>query len=351
MTPILPTIINKDISEGLGVTTQVRKLVSRIGVWEIIDKSPQRVLSEGVDLEGMLEDWITNDPSLIQAGLVIIGRQANVDSGRARLDLLALDPQGRWVVIEIKRGMLSREAIAQVIDYTACLASMIETELEQVIDPQRLGHEKNLRDLLKERDALESLDPENRDVAMIIVGTGRAPELDKMASFLSGKYGFPLSIVTFHTFTSQQGTKMLVRELNEPIDDWKIPRSGSTPSVDEVQQLAEQNGIGTKFKVLREAAEETGLYAHSWKTSVMYAPQNNKTRCLYTAWVYPVDNKIRVYLSAGAFTEFFDIPEQKVSEVLGSDGWLFLDEDGVARFASGLRQLLKTEAESVLNSY
>ena len=331
------------------MTTRAKKLDSRIGVWEVTDSSPRRLPAERVDLEEMLEGWITEDPSLVQAGLVIIGRQAIVDNRRAKLDLLALDPQGRWVVIEIKRGILSREAIAQVIDYTACLASMTETELEQAIDPRHLGHEKSLRELLKERDALESLDPENRDLSMIIVGTGRAPELDKMASFLSGKYGFPLSIVTFYAFTSQQGTRMLVRKLSEPEHDEVRghPRSGSTPSVEEVQQLAEQNGIGTKFKILRKAAEETGLYAHSWKTSVMYAPQSNKARCLYTAWVNPVESNIRVYLSAGAFTEFFEIAEQRVKKVLGPDGWLFLDDDGVARFASGLRQLLKPETESV----
>jgi RecB family endonuclease NucS len=41
---------------------------------------------------------------------VVVGRQIDLEGGR--LDLLAIDPQGRWTIIEIKRGTLRREAIA-----------------------------------------------------------------------------------------------------------------------------------------------------------------------------------------------------------------------------------------------
>lgn len=268
-----------------------------------------------------------------------------VDGNRARLDLLALDPQGCWVVIEIKKGAVSRDTISQVIDYTACLAAMTEEQVLKVINPQNFGHEKDLRELLKERDALDSLDPATREVSMIVVGTDRSPELDRMADFLLGRFGIPLSIITFHVFSIERDTQVLVRELSEPeFDDYRTSRkSGSTPTLDELQHSAEQNGIGNKFKELRDVAEELGFHARPYKTSVMYTPQSKKSRCLFTVWVNPVENKIKVYLASGAFSEFFNVPEQRVEELLGENRWRYFDDQEVRQFEKGLKTLLADE--------
>lgn len=314
---------------------------ARFGVWELAKERPRRIFAEQVDLEKKLEDWIVNDPSLVQAGLAVIGRQVNVDGTRARLDLLALDPQGQWVVIEIKRGRVSRDTLAQVIDYTACLASLTEQEIEKLINPQSLGHEQNLRELLGERDALESLDPTCREISMIVVGTGRSPELDLMAEFLSSKFGFPLSIVIFNVFLSSTGSQILVRELSEPElgEPSQTPKSRGVLSMDELQIVAEKNGVGEKFKTLKDVAKELGFYARTWKTSVMYAPQSNKTRCLFTVWTSP-GQKIKVYVASSAFTEFFQIDDQRVEELVGREGWRYFDDGEVKQFVINLRELM-----------
>ena len=83
-------------------------------------------------MEQNLEDWIEREPGLLQTGLTIVGRQVGLESGR--LDLLALDPQGHWVVIEIKSGDLRREAVAQVLDYASCIATMPHDELRQKVN-------------------------------------------------------------------------------------------------------------------------------------------------------------------------------------------------------------------------
>jgi RecB family endonuclease NucS len=66
-------------------------------------------------------------PAYWRKGLTIVGRQFMTAAGP--LDLLARDPQGRWVVIEIKRGVLRRETVAQALDYAACLAAFPSDEL------------------------------------------------------------------------------------------------------------------------------------------------------------------------------------------------------------------------------
>ena len=50
--------------------------MKKIGIWIITPEGPSRVKESNLALEKQLEDWIENDPSLLQSGLTVIGRQA-----------------------------------------------------------------------------------------------------------------------------------------------------------------------------------------------------------------------------------------------------------------------------------
>src|SRR5688500_4648047 len=101
--------------------------MQQVGLWHITDNVPVKLSSGTIDLEKHLEAWLERDPSMLQAGLTIVGRQVRVEGGI--IDLLALDPQGRWVVIEVKPGTLYREVIAQALDYASCIATMPSSDL------------------------------------------------------------------------------------------------------------------------------------------------------------------------------------------------------------------------------
>ena len=94
----------------------------KIGLWQIADEKPKRLIVAGDFLERNLEEWIACDSSLLQSGLLIICRQMQLSSGR--LDLLAIDPQGRIIVIEIKQGQLRREVLGQALDYASTISSL-----------------------------------------------------------------------------------------------------------------------------------------------------------------------------------------------------------------------------------
>lgn len=151
--------------------------MQRIGLWQILGNSLTRVPATNIDLEESLEEWIARDPSLIQADLVIIARQLTTEAGR--LDLLGIDPQGRWTIIEVKRDAVSRDTIAQGLDYASVIATLSEAEIRALLADQLASRNLSLDELLKERDAIESLDPEQREITLAVVGTGRSPGLER----------------------------------------------------------------------------------------------------------------------------------------------------------------------------
>jgi len=55
-------------------------------------------------MESHIEDWIEQNPALLEEQLMVIGRQVPIAAVGDHIDLLAVDPHGKLVVIELKRG-------------------------------------------------------------------------------------------------------------------------------------------------------------------------------------------------------------------------------------------------------
>jgi len=79
-------------------------------IWKIEGNSPVKVsqtkLNQEKLLEQHLEDWVVADPGILGEPLLVMGRQVIIPEVKDRLDLLALDPQGNAVIVELKRGKL-----------------------------------------------------------------------------------------------------------------------------------------------------------------------------------------------------------------------------------------------------
>ena len=145
---------------------------------------PRRVECSHIALEKHLEDWIANDVTLIAEGLTLVGRQISIDDGR--LDLLAIDSQDRWVVIEIKPGLLDAGALAQALYYASSIARLDGEELYEKLK-SRLGEFGDAEELVKQQLAGEE---PGREIAVLLVGAGIHPGLERMNEFL-GRFGVP----------------------------------------------------------------------------------------------------------------------------------------------------------------
>ncbi len=313
--------------------------MGRVGLWEVSETAGVvRLAESAIDLEQHLESWIAADPGMLQAGLEIIGRQVPLDAGR--LDLLALDPQGRLCAVEIKRGAVRRETIAQVLDYAACLAELTAPELRAKVEPYLASQGRELDGLLEQRGTPDVLDPEERQVVLFLVGTGRAPGLERVVRFLAGKHDVPISLVAFDTFALPDGRRLLAREVTEL--DASAPAGGARePKVtaDAVLALAARLGTREKLERALAVASELGLRVRPYKTSLMFTPPANRNRMLFTLWAKPERAGLKAFVGVEAFTEFYPLERAAVEARLGREGWRTFSDRQFEEFLAGLQAL------------
>lgn len=316
-----------------------------IGLWQVVDAGPARLQSAEIAVERDLEDWIERDPALLERGLVIVGRQIHLDGGP--LDLLALDPQGRWVLVEIKRGRLRREVVAQAIDYASCLHRVDHQWLREQCNAylRSRGETMTLDGLLAQRERTLETEAEGRDVVIYLVGTGLDDGLERMVGFLTERTEMSLRMVTFSAFRDAQGKMLLARAIHEGGDDaTATPRraTGGSPSAETILAIADQNGVGEVMRPLYDTAVSLGLYVRPWYKSIMFAPPANKTRCLFVVWAYRKREPgvAKVHIAPEAFEQFYGIKEADLVAAVGPVGDVMLDRVGAERIARGLRSLL-----------
>jgi len=149
--------------------------------------------------EEQLEEVITRCPELLMEDLKLVGRQTETPGGP--LDLLGIDSDGRLVVFELKRGMLTREAIAQIIDYSSYLTTLPPDELSEHISSRSgsLGIDKIDNFLEWYQEQFGKKYTEYQRPRMVLVGLGADEKTKRMTSFLS-ESDLDISLTTFHGF-------------------------------------------------------------------------------------------------------------------------------------------------------
>ncbi len=276
---------------------------------------PQRLKPSHIELEQHLEDWIANDPSLIGEGYTLVGRQVTIDDGR--LDLLAIDSQDRWVVIEIKPGRLDSGALGQALYYAASLARLDADEIYEKLKGRlsELGDAETLSERVKQQLAG---DAEEREIAVLLVGAGIHAGLERMNDFLA-RFGVPISVVSFEVFELEGGPRLLVREvIDEPVKP-SAPKQRRT--VEAIRAMASEAGVVEHFDRFVQMSVQAGLPVQPQAASVRIAPPQNRTRFLMYAGPRAGANggELGIWVSAGRFAEWFEhLDEDEAVAALGS---------------------------------
>jgi hypothetical protein len=315
--------------------------MGKFKVWQVGDAVPLKAAESNVGLEKNLESWIEADPTMLPGELEIICRQMTVEGGR--LDLLALDPLGRCVVIEIKAGPLFSDVISQGIYYAAQIDQYSYETLESKVHYYLSKNNKDLKTLLNNRGLSEKDLDKDKNVLIYVVGTQSASGIHTMLDFMGKKYHVPLTAVTFEVFQMENGQRILVREINEadlPVSKPHVATQKNTFTLEKMNMLADQMGIGQEFRLIYDAATRIGLYPRLYPYSIMYTHPDHKNRMLFTVW----NNRkpMSTYVGYEAFTEYYPLTTEQVAETLGLSGGRTLDIEQARQLVSGLEKLMST---------
>ena len=194
--------------------------------------------------------------------LTLVGRQTPTEGGP--LDLLGVDGDGRLVVFELKRGTLSRDAVAQVIDYASDLDRMALDKLANHISERSGNHSiEKIEDFQTwytnslGKD-LESLKP----LRMFLVGLGVDDRTERMVKFLAENSGMDISLLTFHGF-SYGGKTILAKQVEVDGADVPSPKS-KKPSLSREERLKRLNDLAESFGVGDTFSDIRGLFLKNW---------------------------------------------------------------------------------------
>lgn len=130
-----------------------------------------------------LERWLRDEPRLMGEPLKIVSSQlAGFDKTLDRLDLLAVDQNGRLVVVEIKRNETSSGQDLQALRYAAYVSTMTA---EQVVEQYRAYEEhrrgtpfaaddasRELEEFIEDDEGLAAIDDEDVPPRILLVATG-----------------------------------------------------------------------------------------------------------------------------------------------------------------------------------
>ena len=224
------------------------------------------------ETEEMLEDLLVQEPGLLGDDLLLVGRQNPTAGGP--LDLLGIDGDGRLVVFELKRGTLTRDAVAQVVDYVSYLAELSADAIASHIE--RNSGTRGVDKIEDFRAWYQENRPGRGDEFVgvpraVLVGLGVDDRTRRMVEFLAG-VGVDVRLLTFHAFRSDEG--VLLARIVDVEPQPKQASTGRTYTKDENQglltQLAANQGCADLLEEVR--SELNGiLEGYVWPNASNYS--------------------------------------------------------------------------------
>jgi len=180
--------------------------MKQINLWRVTKEDDGRTMAVPINAVGItkskheLEEILVTTPELLMPGLTLVGRQTPTEGGP--LDLLGVTEDGRLVVFELRRGTLTREAIAQVVDYASFLHELDYEQLcKHIEDRSGTGGVLAIDDF--DSWYCEQFSSDSKALsgspAIVLVGLGVDDRARGTVEFLSAG-GIDISLLTFHAF-------------------------------------------------------------------------------------------------------------------------------------------------------
>ncbi|RKQ90872.1 hypothetical protein C8N24_0687 [Solirubrobacter pauli] len=163
--------------------------------------------------ERLLEDVLAADISILDSGLLVLGRQFITPNGK-RLDLLAVAGDGSLTVIELKRGQTEREVVVQALDYGSYVQTLTRDDLLEMYESQHPG--RNLDIDFTDYFGTD-LPEEVGEHKLLIVAASMDAETERIVNYLAG-FNVPINAVFFRYFDDGDDGLLARTWLRDPED-------------------------------------------------------------------------------------------------------------------------------------
>lgn len=187
-------------------------------IWKITDNGPAKITETKFKqeklLEEKLEDWIVSDPTILGEPLLVVGRQVLIPDTRDRLDVLAVDPFGNAVIVELKRGHLKDPVDVQALRYASYISKWRFEDFEnqarnfmrKVGDPE--FNFNSIYESFCEDAGVDEIPNLNQDQRLIILGSAVREKLGSVALWLRD-HSVDITVIELQVF--KEGETILIQ--------------------------------------------------------------------------------------------------------------------------------------------
>jgi hypothetical protein len=175
-----------------------------VGIWRLGEPA-ERIPFAPMPSEGQLEDIIAGDISILNPALLLIGRQVLTSYGKV-IDILAMDADGKLVVVELKRDRTPRDVVAQLLDYGSWVRHLGDEEIAAIFDAYLRKYvvgdaSTSLDEAFCKRFGVKQM-PEtlNDGHELIVVSSELDESTERIVNYLADEYGAAINAVFFRFF-------------------------------------------------------------------------------------------------------------------------------------------------------
>jgi hypothetical protein len=168
-----------------------------MNLWSINkDKTLTSIPNSKVNLENQLEDWIVNEPIILNLDMMVVGRQIHTYYG-GYIDILGLNRDGDLIIIELKKNKTPRDVVAQCLDYASWVCDL---NYEQILELHKKHTGKDLGDSYQSVFDDPMPDSLNENHQIVIVAASLDDTTERIIQYLAEKHSININAIFFNVF-------------------------------------------------------------------------------------------------------------------------------------------------------
>ncbi|MDE2843957.1 MAG: endonuclease NucS [Chloroflexota bacterium] len=297
-------------------------MTQRIRMWEVTNsKTPVEVPASRIKLEESLEDWLASDISMLDPGLLVIGRQVRTDFGKF-MDLLCLDSNGNTVVIELKKNKTAREVTAQALEYASWVKDLSFQDISKRADGY-FGSEGSLENAFVSRFKTDLPDELNSTHRVLIVAESLDESTERIVQYLS-EMNVPINVATVQHFRDNSEREFLAQVfLVEPaVAEVRAnlhSKKRQLPNSAQMVALADEQGVGELYNHLLAGSSGIMTNASFGNTSRGFSVKDEgKSSAIFVIELGESgsDQGLMLRMNGSRLMNFFDLSSEQLDTIL-----------------------------------